>query len=480
MACKVLLINPPVPDNKVWVREGRCQQWDIWGAPFPPFSLAMISTQLVKDGHETALIDSGPEKKDLNQVIEESKAFAPHVVILATTSPTIQSDLAWFMPALKKAVPSVKVAAIGIHVSALPEATLQKYPGLDFVVIGEPELTSRNLIRSLSERGELSSVKGLAFKNSSGEVIRNPSNDFVEEIDTLGFPDWEKVHFQNYQMPIIRRPFSLISFSRGCPFKCKFCATHTYNGPKLRKRSVASLLKEIDFNLHLGVRDFLFWTELMTLDHGYLNEFLDALINTGLHKKIAWVCNSRVDSITFGLAKKMRQAGCWQIAFGFEFGDDQILQVAQKGGKANLEVGRLAARAAHHAGIAVDGHFMMGYPGENPVTLQKTIDYACSLPLTFAHFYACVPFPGAPLYDESLKNGWFSREAWELLTQDSASLRTQSLDATTVDAFIGKAYKAFYTRPIIFARMLKLPKTFAELVELFRLGWRFFLEFKKK
>lgn len=477
---RILLINPPVPDDKVWVREGRCQQWDIWGAPFPPFSLAMISTQLKAEQCQTRIIDAGPEKKGLEQVLRESAAFSPQVVILATTSPTIQTDLAWFAPALKKTVPGIKIAAIGIHVSALPEDVLQKYPALDLAVIGEPEITCREVIRSWRERGDAAQVAGVALRTVSGRIQVNPMREFLADIDALGFPDWEKIDFKNYLLPIIKRPFSLISFSRGCPFRCKFCATHTYNGPKLRRRSVPSLLKEIEFNLSLGVRDFLFWTELMTLDHAYLHEFLDALMAAGLHRRIAWVCNSRVDSMTEDLVRKMKKAGCWQIAFGFEFGDVATLRAAQKGGTADLEAGRRAAQATAKAGIAVDGHFIMGYPGETPETLQKTIDFACSLPMTFAHFYACVPFPGSPLYDEAVQKGWFAAGAWQLLTQDSASLKTDRLNAVAVDSFIRRAYKAFYLRPVVFFRMLKIPKNFREFFELFRLGGRFLQEFKKK
>lgn len=480
MTCKVLLINPPVPDNKVWVREGRCQQWDIWGAPFPPFSLAMISTQLNRDGHVTGIIDSGPQKKSIEKVLAECQDFSPHVVILATTSPTIATDLGWFAEQLKKKCPHVLIAAIGIHVTALPTETLTKYLPLDCVISGEPEHTARYLVRAFDGDGDFGSVAGLIFRNKDGGVTVNPQRSFEPDIDSLGLPDWEKIDFRDYQMPIVKRPFSLISFSRGCPFSCRFCATHAYNGTKLRKRSIPSLLEEIEFNMSLGVRDFLFWTELMTLDHAYLDTFLDAVIAKRLSEKIAWVCNSRVDSMTEGLAKKMKRAGCWQIAFGFEFGDDKILELAQKGGKATREVARGAAKITARAGIAVDGHFIMGFPGETTESLQRTIDFACSLPLTFAHFYACVPFPGSRLYAEAVERGWFDTRNWDSLTQDSSSLKTDYLDSTTVDLFIRKAYRSFYMRPGTVRRIYEVPKSFKEFIELTRLGLRFARELRKK
>jgi anaerobic magnesium-protoporphyrin IX monomethyl ester cyclase len=472
MTKKILLINPPVPDNKIWVREGRCQQWDIWGAPFPPFSLAMISRQLVKRGFETKIIDSGPERKDIQAVLSEAGDFHPLMVFLATTSPTIHTDLDWFAPQLKEILPAAPVAAIGIHVSALPEKVLARYPSVDFLILGEPEISSVDLVTSFCTEKDMDMVNGIAFR-SQNSIRITPPRGFADDIDLLDFPDWEKINFENYRLPILQKPFSLISFSRGCPFQCMYCATHAYNGRKLRKRSIGSLIREIRFNLSRGVSDFLFWTELMTADNRYLNEFLDALMAEKLDQEIRWVCNSRVDGADLPTMKKMKQTGCWQIAFGFEFGSDDILRLAKKGGAASIRQGRKAAQITADAGIAVDGHFIMGYPGETPETLQATIDYACSLPLTFAHFYAVTPFPGSPLYTEAVDNGWFPESAWDKLTQDAASIKTPSLTPFVVNQYIRKAYQQFYRNPKVILRILSIPHSVREYLEVFRLGFQF-------
>lgn len=474
---KVLLINPPAADMAVWVREGRCQQWDIWGAPFAPFSLAMISTNLVKAGHTTKIIDAGPEKKSKDAVLAEAQAFSPDVIILATASPTIESDLGWFAPQLKKILPESSVAAVGIHVTALPERTLTRYPDVEYIIMGEPELGAANLVDALAHGKTPQGLDNIACRDPHGGIAIGKRQDFCEDIDTLGFPDWKKINFSNYPLPIINQPFSLISFSRGCPYGCKFCAAHTYNGKKLRKRSIPSLIEEIEFNLSLNVRNFLFWTELMTLDDEYLNNFLDELIQSGLSKKIRWVCNSRVDSVHPQTLKKMRKAGCWQMAFGLEFGSDEILRLAGKGGNATVAQGRRAVEAANDAGIVVDGHFIMGYPGETEKDLQATIDFACSLPLTFAHFYAAVPFPGSELYTTAINNGWCSPDAWESYTQDSSSMLTASLTPTVINTYISKAYRKFYLRPQIVRRVLKIPATFSEYINVFKIGRQFMCHF---
>lgn len=468
-----MLINPPVPSNQAWVREGRCQQWDIWGAPFPPLSLALISTQLVRSGVQTRILDSGPEGKSCEQVLQECKLFKPKMAILATVTPTIDTDLAWFAGGLRKRIPGIRIAVIGIHVSVLPVDVLDRFSAVDYVIMGEPEITSKELASSLFHgHPSIQNVFGIAYRAENGTIRVNPQRPLVSDVDSLGLPDWIKIDFGFYQLPLVNRPFSLIVFARGCPFECRFCASHVYNGRRLRKRSIKSLLGEIHFNLKLGVRDFLFWTEQMTLDRTYLDEFLEALLAEGLHNQIRWVCNSRVDCAEVPLFRKMKQAGCWQIAFGFEFGNDRILELACKGGRSSVKQSRAAAKAAHQAGLVVDGHFILGYPGETVRTLQQTIDLACSLPLTFAHFYPAVPFPGSQLYEEALANGWIEPLQWAAISQDMSCLMMSELSPGVVKDYIRKAYRRFYLRPETIMRVLRIPHSAGDYLNMVRLGLR--------
>ena len=466
----IVLINPPVPDNRLWVREGRCQQLDIWGAPFPPLSLALISAQLVKSGFRTIIIDSGPEGKIIKDVLAECYAQGPALVILSTSTPTIETDLNWFAKSLKATLPGVKIAAIGIHASALPRRVLEQYKAVDFVVIGEPEIACMELAMSvLRNASSVTSVKGIAYRNANGEVVVNEPREFIDDIDMLGFPDWEKIDFKNYRLPISNRLFSLISFSRGCPFGCYFCAASAYYGNKMRKRRVDNIIDEIYFNLSFGVKDFLFWTESMTMDRVYLLEFLQALSAEKLNTRIRWVCNSRSDLTDYDIFRRMKKAGCWQIAFGFEFGDEDILRLANKaGGTGLLEKGRLAARLAHKAGIAVDGHFILGYPGENERTIDATINYAYSLPLTFAHFYTATPFPGSRLYSKALEKGWLISDRWELFRQDAAVIKTAWLPPQLIEEKINQAYRKFYRRPGVLLRIAGIPRNPKEFYNLAR------------
>jgi radical SAM superfamily enzyme YgiQ (UPF0313 family) len=468
---KIVLRNPPSPENQTWVREGRCQQYDIWGAPFAPLSLALIAGQL-KDEHQLLLLDCAPKKISLKETIAKISVFSPDLIFLSTATPTLKNDLGWFAPAIKKNNPGLKIAAIGIHVSVLPKEILQEYPALDFIIKNEPEITAKELVSILEKKETLEKVAGLAFRNN-GNIMDNPPRPFLENLDELKNPYWEGVDFKDYIMPIIGRPFVLISIMRGCPFNCKFCASHSYNGKIIRKRNPKKIADEIRDYLKMGISDFLFWAEFLTLDFDYLKEILIELEEDDLLGKIKWVTNSRVDFVDLDLFKRMRKDGCWQVVYGIEFGSDEMLRMANKGGKATIAQARIAVETAQKAGIVVDGHFIMGYPGETEHTMQSTIDFAADLPLTFAHFYAASPFPGSELYEEAKNNNWIIEEDMSKVCQSSYNLKTENLNPDIVSKYISKAYQKFYIRPIIFWRILTIAKTPAELLNIIILGIKF-------
>ena len=475
---KTLLINPPSQKQEIWVREGRCQQFDIWGAPFPPLTLAYLKTQ-IRDISETLILDPGPAKMSHDQIFQAIKDFQPELMIMSVTTPTFDSDCNWFARKVKEIMSDVIIGAVGIHVMALPKESLQNAAQLDFVFISEAEAVVKNIVEALMNNKDLSRVEGIGYKNQKQEIIINNKLAFPENIDDYGFPDWKDINFENYQLPIKNRSFSLISFSRGCPYSCTFCAAKTYYGKKLRKRSIKSIIEEIYYNLEIGVKDFLFWTELISADQGYLNEFLDTLFKERLDKKIQWVCNSRVDQLDSKLFKKMKKAGCWQIAFGLEFGTDKMLKKVNKGGRATVEVGRQAVIEADKAGLVVDGHFIMGYPSETLEDMEETIKFAVSLPLTFAHFYVAAPFPGSVLYDE-IKGDFHSANLWNKISQDQYVLANSEYTQKDIEQKIGRAYKKFYLSTGRVWRIFKVAKGIREKINLLGLGTKFVLDILKK
>jgi len=469
---KVLLVNPPTSKNDIRIREGRCQDIDKWSAPFVPLSLAYIAKQIDKLA-ESQLIDCGPQGYDMERILKKIGHFKPELVIFTSSTPTAQFDFEWFLPQVKDKFPKLKMATTGIHASVLTKEIMAEYQDLDFIISGEPEVTSYQLTKAIKDNLEYKNILGLAFRDKQGKVIINSPRPFVENLDELGIPAWHKVDFSKYLMPIKNRPFTLISFSRGCPFNCSFCIIHSYYGNELRKRSPQQIIEEIKLLNDLGVYDFLLWTEFLTADKDYLDKFLSLIFKEKLEKKISWVTNIRTDYADYETFRQMKKAGCWQVVFGIEFGTDEMLKRVNKGGQASVETSQRAVQAAAKAELVADGHFILGYPGETLKQIDKTIDLALSLPLTFVHFYAASPFPGSQLYQEAVEKKLFESQDWQRINLGTASIKTPEFDAKKIDSLISQAYRKFYFRPETWFRIIKIPKNFKEYKSLFVLGMKF-------
>jgi len=450
---RVLLLNPPAADGVRQVREGRCmQRAGAWTAVWTPISLAISAALLRQRGHDVRLRDCIVEDIDFDRLVHIIGAFGPQLVVFNAVTPAIVSDLSTARWA--KAVDrSIRCAAIGIHGTALPQETLEIEPALDVVVRGEPEMT----VAELAESADHSSIAGISWRSrdgddADGEIHHNPDRPFVRDLDDLPFPAWDLIRTALYRMPFSGERFLLVGTGRGCPHACTFCADRTYYGNRLRLRSPASVVDELERNgRDFGIRDFLFWSESFTLSRRFAISLAEEIIRRRLD--VRWVCNSRVDHVDRELLALFRRAGCWMIGYGIESGVQRILDSVRKG--ATVEQARAAVEASHAAGLQVTGHCVLGFPGETRADIVETIRFALDIDLDFAQFYCAVPFPGSQLYREARAAGWICSDDWSRFEQNFSVLNTPQLSAEETMELRRAAYRRFYLRPRLIARTLK-------------------------
>jgi len=450
---RVFLINPPAADGVEMVREGRCmQRRSAWGAVWPPISLATIAALLEMSGYECRIRDCIVEKICLSDLLKEAREFHPKLIIVNTATGSIKSDLD-AVNQLKKAVSGAKIFIIGIHPTALPEDTLESCRGLDGVIRGEPEgvaFSLANLIRydrNWKEAPGISYQEGLLF-------YKNPSPELLD-LDAIPFPAWHLIKTGLYRMPMIGKPFLMIGVSRGCPFNCEFCADAAYYGKKLRTKTPQKIVREMDWvKTKFGIKDFLFWAESSTLNPQWTISVCDAIISSGL--QIRFVVNSRPDQVNLELVKKLKQAGCWMIGYGLESGSEKMLKLMGK--NLSLDDNRNAVKWAKEVGLAVTGHFVLGFPGETKETAAETIRFALDQPIDFAQFYCAVPFPGSKLYELAKKNNWIVNADWSKFEQNFCVLNTPELSAEELGKIRQEAYRKFYY-------------SFKKMLNFWRLAW---------
>jgi len=446
---KILIFNPPSPDGAKMNREGRCtQKASIWGTQWPPLTLATAAALLEADGHRVIVRDfpaTGGSASDLVELVSREK---PDFAFWATGTPTLDADLSWG-ETIKKVSARTRTGVFGTHVTARPETALTR-PGIDLVIRREPELIIRNICRAATPG--FAALNGISYRDASGGITTNPDEDLLLPED-IPAPAWHLLPSLPYTLPLKRRPFLIVAPVRGCPFKCSLCTSSIYYGKRLRRRPVEHVLDEIETNISRHrIKDFFIWADTFTADRKYVLSFCRSIHDRNL--AISWTCNSRVDTIDRELLAEMKKAGLWMMSFGIESGSDAILDRSGKG--ITTDQSRRAVETAHSIGIRTAGHFMFGLPGETMETMKQTTDFALSLPLDIAQFYAAAPFPGTPFYDEAVQEKWLDGPCHS--SQSSSTLKLPGLAPAAVNTTKKMAYFRFYRRPRTLLRLLSLMK----------------------
>lgn len=446
---KVLLLNPPDENNGRFIREGRCtQEASVWSVLWPPITLATIGAMLSE--YEVIALDAPATNFPFASFSDYIKKYNPNVVVYTTGSPSIENDLN-IASLIKESISGAITIAIGTHVSTLDEKIMSQNPSLDIIVRGEPEVTVLECVNKLSKDfsvSALSDVAGITYRRND-QIIKNNDRLLISDLDSLPVPAWDLFDLENYRLPLSGERFVLVLPQRGCPWKCSFCTAPQYYGSKIRSRSSDKVANEIRtiqklYNIH----DFFFWSDTFTASKKYVQDLCEAIKPLG----VRWTCNSRVDTFDAEIAQLLKDAGCWMISFGIESGDQKVLDLSQKG--ITPKQSEEAVHIAKKYGLKVAGHFILGLPGENTNSLNKTLEFSKRLSLDVAQFYCATAFPGTKLYNEAVKNGWIEvQDNLSQVDQLQLSMNIPTVSKEEILHFKRRANRSFYLsgRPFVFA-----------------------------
>lgn len=465
----ILFINPPSPDGEVYIRDinrsgRRSREGTIW----PQTSLAYLAAVMKQDGHTVGIIDCIAEQmhwEKLKDILEKER---PRYVVANVITSVITNDL--YVTYLAKTLGS-KTIAVGPHVTSLPKETLERYPSLDYGILGEAEVTIKELIAAVERRKDLSEVKGIVYRKTGNEICITEKRPFIENLDALPIPLHELLPINKYRLPYIGKNYTFVLSSRGCPYLCTFCRQVIMWERVLRTRSAKGILEELKYLDKIGVNNFMFHSDTFTLYRNVVMELCDLIVKQGL--QLRWCCNSRVDTVDRELLESMKKAGCWMIMYGIETASPEILKNVRKGGNATVEQARNAVLWTKEAGIKVWGYFIIGLPGETKETIEETISFAKSLPLDIVNFAVGAPYMGTEFYEQSKKNNWLKSEEWEDFDQNySAIVSYDGLPAQDIKNAIMKAYLKWYCRPQGLLALLRGFSNLESLLTLFKIGIR--------
>ncbi len=449
---RVTLVNPPPTRRGPFIREGRCMQSaDSWAAVWPPLSLAVLAAMARQRGWQVDLVDGNVEP-GLNtaRLVDRLEAFDPQLVLLNAALPAITADAAC-AAAIKRRCPRALIVGFGGVFTLLGQDAMDAMPAVDVALLGEPEQTFAELLDGAAAGRPPRDLAGLGWRRA-GRVVVGPPRPLLQDLDSLPLAARDLLDNQRYRLPHNGRPFTLINVARGCPYPCVFCIGTVYYGKKLRRHSTAYVLDELEqCQQQHGLRDFLFWEEIFTLDRDFGARLCQGILDRGW--RISWATTTRADLVERELLTLMKRAGCTLLGLGIETAHQHILDAAGK--RCTVEQIQRGVALCREVGLPTMGHFVMGLPGETPQTARETIRYALGLGLDYIQCYPAVPAPGTHLGRMAAEAGWDRASRWEDYDFGGPSVMDiGTISPAQVDEARRQLYRSFYLRPAYVARQL--------------------------
>lgn len=362
---------------------------------------------------------------------------------------------------IKQNCPKSRVILGGPHATIFPDMVIN-HPKIDFVAISEAELTVKELVEHLKSGKEPTNILGLYYRNSKGEIFKNPLRPLVDDMDSLPVPKYEIFNPDQYYPAVHirgKKVYNLIS-SRGCPFKCTFCAATKAFGSTFRYQSVDRTIKEMKFlKEKLSVDSLQIYDDNFTTNKKRVKELCKRMIEENLG--LQWNCYTRADAIgDEEMLQLMKKAGCYMIVVGIENGNPRILELLQK--KLNLDAAKRNVQLARKVGINVLSSFMIGLPSETREEIENTIKYSTSIGMTYATYPIFTPYPGTPIYDDAKRLGTILGENFDEFSRwGDGVYESAGLTRSDYRSLQKKAFRKFFLRPNIifnmFFEILKLP-----------------------
>jgi len=349
-----------------------------------PLGLEAIAGSLPE--HQIKILDLRLEN-DLPRVLREFQPDFCGINCSFTIDVYQTQEITTVIKSWRKDVP---VFIGGHHASLSPEDF--SCPSVDGVVIGEGEITTRDLIRALEAGADPGSIPGLALNDPSG-LHYTPERPLIANLDELSLPARHLTHFyrQHYYLGF-QKPFSIMETARGCPYRCDFCSVWKFFQGKCRMKSPERVLEEIK-----TIRDkFIFLADdnfLLSVPRA--KHIAQLLIEDRIKKRFMF--QARSDAIVQHpeVIPLLRKAGFWKVYIGFEKIDEEDLELLNKHNSVQNNEEALKILRAH--GMEVIAAFIID-PSFQEKDFRRLRQYILDRKLYSPSLTILTPLPGTELF----------------------------------------------------------------------------------
>jgi anaerobic magnesium-protoporphyrin IX monomethyl ester cyclase len=375
--------------------------------PYPPLGTILAAAVMRENGYQVELFDTMFAKSP-DEIIPVLEKFSPDILVVYDDGFNYLTKMC--LQNMREAAFRMQQIALGYKCRVIVTSSdaadhFEKYldRGADFVIIGEAETTLLELVNNIKHKPlNFEAINGLAYR-SHGKTIKTARRAVSRALDELPLPAWDLVRIKPYRDTWMKKHgyFSLnIATTRGCPYKCNWCAKPIY-GNMYHMRSPAHVVKELRLMKdRFGFDHIWFCDDIFGLKRSWVTEFATLVKKEGL--AFRYKIQSRADLLVQEkYVEDLAASGCDDVWMGAESGSQKILDAMDKG--TTVEEIRQARKLLKKHGIKASFFLQFGYPGETADDIESTINLVKEEMPDDIGISVSYPLPGTVFYENVKK-----------------------------------------------------------------------------
>ncbi|OGX28066.1 MAG: hypothetical protein A2787_07340 [Omnitrophica WOR_2 bacterium RIFCSPHIGHO2_01_FULL_48_9] len=411
---------------------------------------------------EVAALDCRALEMDWQAMLKWVKEYKPDIVFVGELlHSTCGAAVIWYfnegLRLIKEALPKTIAVAGGLWYSGDYERQMRLNPWIDYIMIGEAELTMEDLIINLKDKKKSDrDIPGLVSRQDNDTIVIGPHRDLIPDLNVLPMPAYDLFPMDKYVGHTYWKPFAELMTSRGCPGKCHFCYEWALYDSRTAIQDFTSwrglkgkrIVDELDIlEKQYGITTIVFQDDAFNTDTKAMIEFCEEKLKRG--NKIDWVCLGRADQwiSQHDILPLMKKAGLFLALTGVEVEDDMTL--AKQGKGVTIDQIKKTVRILRENNIGSVGTVLIGLKEDTEAKIKQRLHIADEIdPDIFALDYL-TPVPNSPDWRYGIKKGWFDPDKINLKDWDFQHpvVPTDHLTIEEVGRLGAWCMREYYSKP---------------------------------